>query len=244
MKRTGKKMCNHWHLGGRCENGNFCQFQHEPKLTTAELNALRYKTRSLACKDRYCENIDCCKSNDTCKNGPVETHNRSPLLRTLHFTRVFVDSANGIQILDINALSNAILANASILTAAIFDLLTAWTRPSIVGGTKMGTRNLLFERITVDLKHLNRDSSYRIEIEAQHVCIVESRGPQIVTTAVISEFLSKWVYLLDMMLRKHVIHDGCIVRSLLSRYVSYSSITRIFGLIHFSSPIEITSKEL
>ena len=49
------------HLGGYCENGNFCNFQHEPKLTTAELNALRYKTRSLACKNRYCENIDCCK---------------------------------------------------------------------------------------------------------------------------------------------------------------------------------------
>jgi hypothetical protein len=61
MKRTGKKMCNHWHLGGHCENGKFCQFQHEPKLTVGELNALRYKTRSLACKNRYCENIDCCK---------------------------------------------------------------------------------------------------------------------------------------------------------------------------------------
>lgn len=61
MKKVGKKMCNHWHLGGHCENGKFCHFQHEPKLTTAELNALRYKTRSLACKNRYCENIDCCK---------------------------------------------------------------------------------------------------------------------------------------------------------------------------------------
>lgn len=61
MKRTGKKFCNHWHLGGHCENGKFCQFQHEPKLTPGELNALRYKTRSLACKNRYCENIDCCK---------------------------------------------------------------------------------------------------------------------------------------------------------------------------------------
>ncbi|KAF1828438.1 hypothetical protein BDW02DRAFT_512283 [Decorospora gaudefroyi] len=59
MKKVGKKMCNHWHLGGYCENGNFCGFQHEPKLTPAERNALRYKTRSLACKNRYCENIDC-----------------------------------------------------------------------------------------------------------------------------------------------------------------------------------------
>jgi hypothetical protein len=49
------------HLGGYCENGKFCNFQHEPKLTPAELNALRYKTRSLACKNKGCENIDCCK---------------------------------------------------------------------------------------------------------------------------------------------------------------------------------------
>ncbi|KAI0583435.1 hypothetical protein TUN199_05715 [Pyrenophora tritici-repentis] len=59
MKKVGKKVCNHWHLGGHCENGAFCNFQHEPKLTAGELNALRYKTRSLACKNRYCENIDC-----------------------------------------------------------------------------------------------------------------------------------------------------------------------------------------
>ncbi|KAF1844552.1 uncharacterized protein K460DRAFT_404844 [Cucurbitaria berberidis CBS 394.84] len=59
MKKGGKKMCNHWHLGGHCENGSFCNFQHEPKLTPAELNALRYKTRSLACKNKFCENIDC-----------------------------------------------------------------------------------------------------------------------------------------------------------------------------------------
>ncbi|KAF2855018.1 hypothetical protein T440DRAFT_514069 [Plenodomus tracheiphilus IPT5] len=59
MKKGGKKMCNHWHLGGRCDNGDFCMFQHEPKLTPGELIALRYKARSLACKNRYCENIDC-----------------------------------------------------------------------------------------------------------------------------------------------------------------------------------------
>ncbi|KAF2128803.1 hypothetical protein P153DRAFT_292341 [Dothidotthia symphoricarpi CBS 119687] len=59
MQKSGKKMCNHWHLGNKCDNGKFCKFQHEPKLTPAELNALRYKTRSLACKNRYCEKIDC-----------------------------------------------------------------------------------------------------------------------------------------------------------------------------------------
>jgi hypothetical protein len=80
MKRTGKKMCNHWHLGGHCENGKFCQFQHEPKLTTGELNALRYKTRSLACKNRYCENIDCCEFPTlTLISVLVTTTSRNPL---------------------------------------------------------------------------------------------------------------------------------------------------------------------
>jgi len=60
MKKCGKKMCNNWHLGGSCDKGEFCNFQHEPKLPPGEVTALRYKARSLACKNRYCENIDCC----------------------------------------------------------------------------------------------------------------------------------------------------------------------------------------
>ncbi|KAF2865562.1 hypothetical protein BDV95DRAFT_586041 [Massariosphaeria phaeospora] len=60
MELAGHNLCNHWHLNkGKCANGSFCKFQHEPKLSPAELNALRYKTRSLACKNKYCENFDC-----------------------------------------------------------------------------------------------------------------------------------------------------------------------------------------
>lgn len=62
MKRYGKKMCNNFHLGGSCVQGKFCQFQHEPRLSPGELVALRYKARSLACNNRYCEDIDCCES--------------------------------------------------------------------------------------------------------------------------------------------------------------------------------------
>lgn len=51
----------HRHLGSHCENGNFCPFQHEPRLPPGELNALRHKARSLACKSRYCEDVGCCK---------------------------------------------------------------------------------------------------------------------------------------------------------------------------------------
>ncbi|KAJ4340864.1 hypothetical protein N0V87_002218 [Didymella glomerata] len=59
MKKNGKKMCNNFHLGGSCTQGKFCHFQHEPKLSPGELVALRYKARSLACNNRYCEDIDC-----------------------------------------------------------------------------------------------------------------------------------------------------------------------------------------
>ncbi|KAL6154424.1 hypothetical protein ACJQWK_01991 [Exserohilum turcicum] len=59
MKKLGKNMCNNWHLGSHCENGNFCPFQHEPRLPPGELNALRHKARSLACKSRYCEDVGC-----------------------------------------------------------------------------------------------------------------------------------------------------------------------------------------
>ncbi|KAF2627044.1 hypothetical protein BU25DRAFT_411148 [Macroventuria anomochaeta] len=59
MKKNGKKMCNNFHLGGSCMQGKFCHFQHEPKLSAGELTTLRYKARSLACNNRYCEDIDC-----------------------------------------------------------------------------------------------------------------------------------------------------------------------------------------
>lgn len=60
MDQIGRNLCNHWHLNnGKCQNGDFCKFQHGPKLAPAELNALRYKTRSLPCKRRDCENFDC-----------------------------------------------------------------------------------------------------------------------------------------------------------------------------------------
>ncbi|KAF2002989.1 hypothetical protein P154DRAFT_520350 [Amniculicola lignicola CBS 123094] len=60
MKHAKKNLCNHWHLNnGNCANGKFCKFQHEPKLSAAEVLALRYKARSLPCKRPQCEDIDC-----------------------------------------------------------------------------------------------------------------------------------------------------------------------------------------
>ena len=60
-KKSGKKMCNNFHVGGACTQGGFCSFQHEPRLPPGELNALKYKARSLPCHNRYCEDVNCCK---------------------------------------------------------------------------------------------------------------------------------------------------------------------------------------
>ncbi|KAF2734178.1 hypothetical protein EJ04DRAFT_249625 [Polyplosphaeria fusca] len=59
MAKAGRNLCNNWHLSGTCHNGDFCRFLHAPKLTAAELIALKYKTRSLACKRKDCENFGC-----------------------------------------------------------------------------------------------------------------------------------------------------------------------------------------
>lgn len=78
MKKCGKKMCNNYHIGGSCTQGAFCNFQHDPRLPPGELNALKYKARSLQCNNRYCEDVDCCKSIRLCYTcGPTLTMNRS-----------------------------------------------------------------------------------------------------------------------------------------------------------------------
>jgi len=127
MKRTGKKMCNHWHLGGNCENGKFCQFQHEPKLTPAELNALRYKTRSLACKNRYCENIDCCKYYQTVLLMFLAPPVRRNLLNAYETTEAY---ANFAQTWVISVPSSAISASVPTQILATSEAHTAWIKSS------------------------------------------------------------------------------------------------------------------
>lgn len=61
IKHQGK-LCNTWHLNNRCNNssGSGCEFSHEPKLSTAERNALRHKARELPCfKSGSCRDYDC-----------------------------------------------------------------------------------------------------------------------------------------------------------------------------------------
>lgn len=54
-----KKLCNDFHLRDRCWTSN-CPYSHEPRLSTKELIALRYKARMLVCeRGSSCRSVDC-----------------------------------------------------------------------------------------------------------------------------------------------------------------------------------------
>lgn len=59
--RTAKrKVCNNFHLRGKCEAGEYCDYSHAPKLTPGEQLALKHRARTRSCPQRsYCRDVDC-----------------------------------------------------------------------------------------------------------------------------------------------------------------------------------------
>lgn len=58
--KTGANMCNRYHLSGVCKNGDNCSFTHGSRLPTAEILALRHKTRNLVCSSgHHCVDPGC-----------------------------------------------------------------------------------------------------------------------------------------------------------------------------------------
>ncbi len=56
---NGVNLCNRYHLTGICKSPN-CNFHHGERLSSAELNALRHKTRNLVCSSgHYCTEATC-----------------------------------------------------------------------------------------------------------------------------------------------------------------------------------------
>ena len=56
---NGVNLCNRYHLTGSCKSTN-CNFHHGERLSSAEMNALRHKTRNLVCSSgHYCREISC-----------------------------------------------------------------------------------------------------------------------------------------------------------------------------------------
>jgi len=76
------KPCNDYHLNGDCWRSR-CGYQHEPKLSSTELETLLYKTRGLPCMYTNCDDASCYYGhrcpydghcNRTCK-FPDDMHN-------------------------------------------------------------------------------------------------------------------------------------------------------------------------
>lgn len=71
VKRYGK-CCNSYHLHGKCEAGEYCDYSHGERLTPGELLVLKHKAKSLSCPQKYaCVDVNCflghhCKYGNTC----------------------------------------------------------------------------------------------------------------------------------------------------------------------------------
>ena len=54
------KLCNNWHLKGKCANGANCHYNHEPALTDGEKLAFRHRVRTTPCpRGLECPDVNC-----------------------------------------------------------------------------------------------------------------------------------------------------------------------------------------
>ncbi|GAB7353105.1 hypothetical protein MBLNU459_g3647t1 [Dothideomycetes sp. NU459] len=51
IKRNGK-VCNGYHLNGKCESGQYCDYDHGERLSPGEQLALKHRARTRSCLDR------------------------------------------------------------------------------------------------------------------------------------------------------------------------------------------------
>ena len=54
------KLCNTFHITGKCEDGSYCQYHHGERLEAKLQNALRHKARTQSCGlGGICRSFDC-----------------------------------------------------------------------------------------------------------------------------------------------------------------------------------------
>jgi hypothetical protein len=67
-RAQGCNFCNHYHLTGRCDKAENCEYQHEPNLSASERLALWHKSRGIVCSDQQWCDSPYCLSGHHCKN--------------------------------------------------------------------------------------------------------------------------------------------------------------------------------
>jgi hypothetical protein len=53
------RLCNNHYLRGFCPYGDKCSWDHDEDLTPIQVDTLRHKARTSACRDPYCTDVDC-----------------------------------------------------------------------------------------------------------------------------------------------------------------------------------------
>jgi hypothetical protein len=55
-----KKVCNNYHLNGKCDAGKYCDYDHGERLSPGEQLVLKQRARQRCCPERgYCRDFDC-----------------------------------------------------------------------------------------------------------------------------------------------------------------------------------------
>ncbi|USW48662.1 Putative Zinc finger, CCCH-type [Septoria linicola] len=68
---TFGKLCNSYHLMGRCERGEYCDYYHGEKVAGGEKLVLMHKARSLSCPSKYTCREAICPYGHHCKFGKM-----------------------------------------------------------------------------------------------------------------------------------------------------------------------------
>ncbi|RMZ91399.1 hypothetical protein DV736_g1361, partial [Chaetothyriales sp. CBS 134916] len=53
------KLCNNYYLKGHCSYGEHCSWDHSERLNALQLDTLRHKARTSACRDPFCLDAEC-----------------------------------------------------------------------------------------------------------------------------------------------------------------------------------------
>lgn len=69
--RYKSKLCNNFYLKSYCPFGDKCQWDHSERLNQIQLDTLRHKARTSACRNPFCRDADCtlghmCPRGSTC----------------------------------------------------------------------------------------------------------------------------------------------------------------------------------
>ncbi|GAB7358130.1 hypothetical protein MBLNU230_g0288t1 [Neophaeotheca triangularis] len=67
--KTSGKLCNSYHLSGKCPRMEYCDYKHGERLSPGEQLVLRHKARTLSCPEKYqCRDVNC-PNGHICKMG-------------------------------------------------------------------------------------------------------------------------------------------------------------------------------